>query len=73
MGKVLVGLGAALVLVGILVWAVESRVGAGWRLPGDFQFGGRNWRVYVPLASSILLSLLLTGALNLVLMLARRR
>jgi len=73
MGKVLIGLGAALVLVGILVWAVESRVGGGWRLPGDFQFGGRNWRVYVPLASSILLSLLLTGVLNLVLMLARRR
>jgi hypothetical protein len=73
MGKVLVGLGAALVLAGIVVWAVESRAGAGWRLPGDFQFGGRNWQVYVPLASSILLSLLLTGVLNLVLMLARRR
>ena len=73
MGKVLVGLGAVLVLVGIVVWAVDARVGADWRLPGDFQFGGRNWRVYVPLASSILLSLLLTGVLNLVLMLARRR
>jgi hypothetical protein len=73
MGKVLVGAGVALVLIGLAVWAVEARGGAGWRLPGDFQFGGGNWRVYVPLASCLLISLLLTGIANLVILLARRR
>jgi hypothetical protein len=35
------------------------------RLPGDFSFGGRNWRVYVPLGTSIVLSIVLTLLLNL--------
>ena len=30
------------------------------RLPGDFSFGGRNWRVYMPLGTSLLLSVMLT-------------
>ena len=44
--------------VGLLVMLL-SRIGL-FRLPGDFSWGGRNWRVYFPLASSVLLSLLLT-------------
>ena len=35
------------------------------KLPGDFSFGGANWRVYVPLGTSLLLSLLLTLLLTL--------
>ncbi len=35
------------------------------KLPGDVSFGGRNWRVYVPIGTSILLSVLLTVLLNL--------
>ena len=35
------------------------------RLPGDFVLEGRNWKVYFPLATSILLSLVLTVLLNL--------
>jgi uncharacterized membrane protein len=57
-GKWLVVAGAILVVIGVLV-ILLGRVGL-FRLPGDFSFGGRNWRIYFPLASSILLSLLLT-------------
>lgn len=57
-GKWLVAAGAVLVAVGVLV-ILLGKVGL-FRLPGDFSFGGRNWRIYFPLASSILLSLLLT-------------
>jgi hypothetical protein len=57
-GKWLVLIGALIILVGVLVMLL-GRIGL-FRLPGDFEFGGRNWRVYIPLASSILLSLLLT-------------
>lgn len=73
MGKLLISLGVVLILAGTCVWAVEHTLSAGWRLPGDFQFRGRNWRVSVPLATSLLVSLLLTGLANLLIMLARRR
>ncbi len=50
-GLGLVSLGALLVLVGKLGWP---------RLPGDFSFRLGNVRVYLPLATSILLSIVLT-------------
>jgi multisubunit Na+/H+ antiporter MnhG subunit len=57
-GKWLVLIGALIIVVGILVMLL-GRIGL-FRLPGDFTFGGRHWRIYIPLASSIILSLLLT-------------
>ncbi len=57
-GKWLIVVGALILVLGVLMMLL-SKVGF-FRLPGDFSFGGRNWRVYFPLASSILLSLLLT-------------
>ena len=58
LGKWLVLLGLAITLAGLLVMAL-ARFGL-FRLPGDFEFAGRHWRVYIPLATSVLLSLLLT-------------
>ncbi|MBN1360069.1 MAG: DUF2905 domain-containing protein [Sedimentisphaerales bacterium] len=58
LGKWLVVIGGAIVVLGLLMLQL-GRLGL-FRLPGDFQFGGRNWRVYFPLATSLLLSLLLT-------------
>jgi hypothetical protein len=57
-GKWLIIVGAVIVALGLLVMLL-GRIGL-FRLPGDFQFGGRNWRVYFPLATSIILSILLT-------------
>jgi hypothetical protein len=50
-GLVIAGLGVLTMLLG--------KVGL-FRLPGDIEFGGRNWRVYFPLATCLLLSLILT-------------
>jgi hypothetical protein len=63
-GKWLVAAGAAITVIGVLV-ILLGKVGL-FRLPGDLSFGGRNWRVYFPLASSVLLSLLLTLILLLI-------
>ncbi len=54
----LVFLLASLVFSGLRGWL--TRIGLG-KLPGDFSFrlGGREW--YVPLASSLVLSLLAMG------------
>ena len=58
LGKWLVAAGAVIIVIGLLVMLV-GKVGL-FRLPGDLSFGGRNWRIYFPIASSILLSILLT-------------
>lgn len=63
LGLLLVALGVAAVIVGLLVWA-------GWlswfgRLPGDIRIERGGVRFYLPLASMILVSLVLTLILNL--------
>jgi hypothetical protein len=60
LGKVLVVLGAGLVAAGVLVMLLgRTNVHFG-RLPGDFIYRGKNTTVYFPLATSILLSVVLT-------------
>ena len=64
-GRLLLGLAAALAVVGgVLILA--GRAGLG-RLPGDLSFGGSGVRVFIPLATCLLLSLIATVVLNLLL------
>jgi Protein of unknown function (DUF2905) len=57
-GPLLIALGAALVLVGLLVWSgALSWFG---RLPGDIRIERESVRVYVPLVSMLLVSLALS-------------
>jgi hypothetical protein len=65
-GPLLVGLGIALVVLGLLVWSgALSWFG---RLPGDVRIERESVHVYVPLASMLLVSV----ALSLLLYLLRR-
>lgn len=70
LGRVLLAAGAILALVGLLLLLAERfpalRIG---RLPGDLSVERDRFRLYLPLGTSILLSILLT----LVLWLLRRR
>lgn len=64
-GRLLLGLAAALAVVGgVLILA--GRAGLG-RLPGDLSFGGNGVRVFIPLATCLLLSLIATVVLNVLL------
>jgi hypothetical protein len=57
-GRLLVIGGIAAIIVGLIIQYVPAlRPG---RLPGDVSFGGNHWRVYFPIGTSIVLSLLLT-------------
>ena len=58
LGPILVGLGLLLVVVGLVAWAG----GLSWfgRLPGDVRVARGNVRVYAPIASMLLVSLVLT-------------
>ncbi len=63
LGSLIAALGAAAVAVGAAVYS-------GWlrflgRLPGDIRIEGDNYRIYIPLASMVLISLLLTLVVNL--------
>jgi len=66
LGKLLVSVGALLVVGGlILILLGRAHVPLG-RLPGDITFRGKHTTVYFPLASSILISVVLTVILYLV-------
>jgi Zn-dependent protease with chaperone function len=59
-------LGRMLVIGGLLVAAVGAvfLLGGG-RLPGDLSFGKGNARVYIPLATCLIVSIVATIVLNL--------
>jgi hypothetical protein len=64
LGRALLLFGAVLLLVGGAL-LVADKLGLG-RLPGDFVVERKGFRLYAPIATSILVSLVLTVVLNLV-------
>ncbi len=66
LGRLLIFLGIALVILGGLV-LLAGRVPFLGRLPGDLVWERPHFRLYLPLATSLLVSLGLTIALNLIL------
>lgn len=64
LGRVLVVVGAVVVVVG-LVLMFADRIPFVGRLPGDILIKKKNFTLYFPLATGLLLSLLLTLVLSL--------
>jgi len=64
LGRLLVTVGVVLAGIG-LVFVLSERVPLLGRMPGDIELRGNGWTVYAPLATSIVLSILLTVAINL--------
>jgi hypothetical protein len=63
-GLLLVGAGFALIVLGLLAWSG----GLTWlgRLPGDIRVERPGFRLYVPITTMVLVSLLLTAVLAVV-------
>ncbi len=60
LGKILIGLGAALLLMGVVfLLAGRANLPVG-RLPGDIIYRGKHTVFYFPLATSIILSIVLS-------------
>ncbi|MFZ5624171.1 MAG: DUF2905 domain-containing protein [Gemmatimonadota bacterium] len=57
-GRVLVGLGAVLVIVGLIAWGG----GLSWfgRLPGDIRIERETTRIYFPIVSCLVISVVLS-------------
>ncbi|MGA8272771.1 MAG: DUF2905 domain-containing protein [Candidatus Sulfotelmatobacter sp.] len=66
LGKLLVFFGVILVAIGcVLILLGRTNLPVG-RLPGDFLYRGKNTTVYFPLATSLLLSVVLSLLLYLI-------
>ena len=62
MSRVLLGIGFLFIALGCIAWLME-RIGLQpGRLPGDISAGSGNVRVYFPIASCIVLSVVLSLA-----------
>jgi hypothetical protein len=61
-GRFLIIAGAVVVVIGVL-FTVADKIPIG-RLPGDIHFGNGRLKIYIPLATSILLSAVITIILN---------
>ena len=57
-GKLLIFLGLTIVLIGALI-ILLGNLGL-FKLPGDLQFGSKNWRVFIPITSCLIISIVLT-------------
>ena len=66
LGRVLVLTGAVLVVAGVVVIIVGRMNLPLGRLPGDFLYRGKNTTVYFPLATSVVVSVVLSILLYLV-------
>ncbi len=70
LGKMLLALGGALVVVALILIAL-ARLPLTGRLPGDFHVRWGDISCYFPLATGIVLSILATLVLNLILWLRK--
>ena len=69
-GWILIVLGLLIVGIG-LIWLLGPSIPWLGKLPGDIRIEGENTKVYIPITTCILLSLLLTGIMWLVRYFAR--
>lgn len=60
MGRLLIIAGIVLIVLGLL-WQTLPL----FRLPGDFRYEGQHIKVYIPLATCIIISIVLTLIFNL--------
>jgi uncharacterized iron-regulated membrane protein len=63
LGKMILGFGVVMVILGgllLLAGNLSGRVPWLGRLPGDIYIEREHWKVYVPLGTSILISIVLT-------------
>jgi hypothetical protein len=72
LGKGITALGVVLVVVGGLLWLLGRTGLPLGRLPGDIRIEGENMSCYVPIATMIVLSVVLTLLLNIIIRLLNR-
>ena len=68
LGKTLMLVGGVILCIGVLLTLGGNLSWLRWigRLPGDIRVSGDGWMIYAPIATSLVLSVLLTVVLSFV-------
>lgn len=59
-GKTLIGVGAALLVIGLILNFAPWLINWFGRLPGDFRFQNKNSFVFIPITSMLVVSVLIS-------------
>lgn len=65
-GKYIIIFGIVLVVVGLILHFAGNSLNWLGRLPGDIRIEKENHRIYIPITSMILISIILTIIINLI-------
>lgn len=65
LGRMLIAAGSLLILTGLIFLVAGKFSLPLGRLPGDLNFRGRNWQVFIPLGTSVVISIVLSLVLYL--------
>ncbi len=65
-GKLVIIGGVAIVVIGIIIWLFGDKLRFLGRLPGDIRIERENVRIYIPITTMILVSVLLSAILWLI-------
>jgi hypothetical protein len=65
-GKILVGIGAVTIMVGLFLWLFGDKLTWFGNLPGDIKVEGDNVRFYAPITSMIIISIVLSVILSVI-------
>lgn len=71
-GRLLIIIGLVIAFAGVVILVAVRFFPWLGNLPGDFRFEGENFKIYFPLATMILISILGTILLNIILRIFRR-
>ncbi len=63
-GKYLIVIGLFILAVGVVIYFLGDRMNWFGRLPGDIRVEKENIRIFIPLTTMILLSILITLIIN---------
>ncbi|WP_223808838.1 DUF2905 domain-containing protein [Rufibacter hautae] len=58
LGKLMMVLGVIIVVIGAIIWLAGPRMGWFGRLPGDVHIDRRNFKIFAPFTTMLLLSIL---------------
>lgn len=65
LGKAIVGIGATLIIIGLLVWFAGDKLNWFGRLPGDIRIERPGFSCFFPITTMIIVSIVLSIILSL--------
>lgn len=59
-GKMIVLIGSLIIIAGLIIWLLGDKLRFLGHLPGDIRIERENYRIYIPITTMILVSVVLT-------------